>query len=816
MNNQVALYIYVDVPLNNTAEVVSNFQTSIVANGGTFEAGSCLIDTLNSLGGYFTTTQIAKRIELFDDENISITSSIQDIADISKAKTEFTQSFTIPASKVNNQIFKHWYESAIDGGFDQRIKYDGFIEIDTIPFRVGGFALNNVSFKENMPENYNITFYGKAKSIKDILKEDNLGALDYSVFNHPYNSTEIYNRVINSTYDISYPLFAYDRLYDYNNGSANDITTNTGAIEWDSLFPAVKISTILNLIGGKYGLNFQGTFLYYIQFYKLSMLFKNSETITAKTAPLQVNFTNKSSDLNNTELNLTTDEIGLLQYSGNLGSTAGINNRRLKIKITPTVLTIPYDVLIYKNGVLFNSFNEIVGDSGYLQFFNASVTSQNINDKYSIFVQSDSPMTFTSALSYWKFVDIGGLPNPTFTEFSGVGTSQVTVADIAIGNFAPDIKLIDFLGGLIKMFNLVIIPIDEVTYELIPLELYYNNGEFNDISKNIITDNIEIKKTSMYKNINFKYQKSEAILNNAFNDLFAPQRGFDYGDLTYEQIDSLESSTFTVDLPFENPLYERKPDSYFQTITFKNKDLNNYTPKPVLIYDNDLQSVVNFPGDPSIKMTQSGGGYHSITQYKRFSNDINNGGLLSINWGEEISSWSLVSGEMGLYKRHYANYLGNIFSIKGRLLVVKCIFNSLELASLKLNNRIVIRDKRYTINKLTSNLINGESTLELLTDYREGIVQIANRYVYNDIIEANNQTNIIDVLLLKSDASEFELLDSDVAWIGYAKRTETTDVILSVAISPNATGFERQGNIIGRWLINGVYKIVQILIVQDA
>ena len=171
---------------------------------------------------------------------------------------------------------------------------------------------------------------------------------------------------------------------------------------------------------------------------------------------------------------------------------------------------------------------------------------------------------------------------------------------------------------------------------------------------------------------------------------------------------------------------------------------------------------------------------------------------------------------MGLYKRHYANYLGNIFSIKGRLLVVKCIFNSLELASLKLNNRIVIRDKRYTINKLTSNLINGESTLELLTDYREGIVQIANRYVYNDIIEANNQTNIIDVLLLKSDASEFELLDSDVAWIGYAKRTETTDVILSVAISPNATGFERQGNIIGRWLINGVYQIVQILIVQDA
>ena len=40
-----------------------------------------------------------QRIELFNDEKISITSSIQDIADISKSKTDFTQSFTIPASK---------------------------------------------------------------------------------------------------------------------------------------------------------------------------------------------------------------------------------------------------------------------------------------------------------------------------------------------------------------------------------------------------------------------------------------------------------------------------------------------------------------------------------------------------------------------------------------------------------------------------------------------------------------------------------------------------------------------------------------------
>ena len=38
-----------------------------------------------------------ERLELFKDETISITQSIQNIKDISRIFTEFSQSFTIPA-----------------------------------------------------------------------------------------------------------------------------------------------------------------------------------------------------------------------------------------------------------------------------------------------------------------------------------------------------------------------------------------------------------------------------------------------------------------------------------------------------------------------------------------------------------------------------------------------------------------------------------------------------------------------------------------------------------------------------------------------
>jgi hypothetical protein len=42
----------------------------------------------------------------------------------------------------------------------------------------------------------------------------------------------------------------------------------------------------------------------------------------------------------------------------------------------------------------------------------------------------------------------------------------------------------------------------------------------------------------------------------------------------------------------------------------------------------------------------------------------------------------------------------------------------LELLNLKLNDRIVIRDKRYIINSYTTDLITFESNFELIQDFR--------------------------------------------------------------------------------------------------
>ena len=75
------------------------------------------------------------RVDLFQDETISITDSIQNVSDISKVFTPFSKQFNLPASSTNNKLFQHYYNFDIQDGFDARFTVDARIEINHVPLR---------------------------------------------------------------------------------------------------------------------------------------------------------------------------------------------------------------------------------------------------------------------------------------------------------------------------------------------------------------------------------------------------------------------------------------------------------------------------------------------------------------------------------------------------------------------------------------------------------------------------------------------------------------------------------------------------------
>ena len=102
------------------------------------------------------------KLDLFDDEQIEVNSTIQNIQDISKVYSDFSQSFTVPATPNNNQVFSHWYNNDVathnGATFDVNIRKEAKIDINLTPFRSGKIQLEKVELKKGKPENYQLTF----------------------------------------------------------------------------------------------------------------------------------------------------------------------------------------------------------------------------------------------------------------------------------------------------------------------------------------------------------------------------------------------------------------------------------------------------------------------------------------------------------------------------------------------------------------------------------------------------------------------------------------------------------------------------------
>ena len=118
------------------------------------------------------------KVDLFNDENVSLTQVLQDVKAIDKVFTDYSRTFNLPASKINNKLFKHWYNPDIDG-FDSNIQSDAKIELNYQPFRDGKIQLQEVKLKNNKPHTYKVTFYGNTVGFKNAIGEDQLSNLSW-------------------------------------------------------------------------------------------------------------------------------------------------------------------------------------------------------------------------------------------------------------------------------------------------------------------------------------------------------------------------------------------------------------------------------------------------------------------------------------------------------------------------------------------------------------------------------------------------------------------------------------------------------------
>jgi hypothetical protein len=664
-----------------------------------------------------------QRLDIFDDEEITINLSVQNVQDISKVFTDFTQGFTVPASPTNNAIFSHYYRTDVNGSFDGRLRQPARIEINSLPFRTGVIEIENVQLKGTEPYSYTLTFYGDLVNLTDLFGDDYLYDLDFSAFDHEYTDDEVRIRFIADTdFEFFYPLMSPVKNWYYNSSGAdtndNNIADNASGvhgIHWYELKPAIKATAVLDAMEAKYGITFSGDFLTSVPFVDLSLWLHRAEGYLFDSgndiAWTLIDFTRNTGS--GSDFNLATETW-----------TSPADND-YRFVVTMGSCTENYELGIFFNGQLQAS-----------ALVNTHVTSiQRTFDLYvplgtdvqlAIRPQATNSITFLPTDYSCDQLDREtGLP--VANEFSVDRTASQTISfKLIVSDLMPEMRVTDFLSGIMKMHNLVLVPQSDGSFLLQPLSEWYADGTDQNYQTYFDITEYSVNRPPIYRDIEFKYRPTEQILGFQYQQT----NSVGFGDL--RATFTFDADNFTIDIPFECPLFERlsdlaDPDTLTGVLVYKsitneaNEDgtFNPYLGAPVLFYgyfDTDF----TFFDEPIMWVDSDGTTTRTITNcwYANVSNRYDQT-LFEANsmcFGANIDPYFLQVVKNGLYYNYWADYIAGLYNRSRRLVQVDAVLPLGKILTLNLQNKVIWNNTKYTINSVAVNMTTGRCRFELLND----------------------------------------------------------------------------------------------------
>lgn len=668
-----------------------------------------------------------QRVELFKDESVTITDSIQNVKDIEKVFTAFTQSFSVPASKTNNKIFKHYYNFDITGGFDGRKKVSATIEINNLPFRTGKIKLEGVDLKNNKPHTYRITFFGDIVDLKDKLGEKKLSDLDLSAYDKDYDALTIENSLISGSGDILVPLITHTQRLFYNSNS-NEEEADDGnlkwfsgggshihGLKWNQLKYALRVNKIIEQIETDFDLEFSSDFFKNTSLDEFDHLYlwlhrKSGavEDLSGSTTSFETLVDGWTADY--TEFQFTTDGIRLFVDTGSPSSY--YSEFELDLNRAGTE---PYDIEIQRDGTTVFTDTNITSTSYEVNAFTGDFDMED--GTYEVYITAETAITFTSIV--WRITWQEPYESPISVDFSTGSYTTNASFTFNVSKQIPDITILNFLTGLFRLFNLTAFVENDVIV-VKPLDDFFANPDTYDITEFVDVNSSKVDVALPYKEIVFKFKDTKSFLANKFSEL----NNRTWGEIRYNagQTD-LAGQLYKVEVPFGHMLFERLTDvngegqKNIQWGYSVDKSQNAYLGSPLLFYPINT----NTGGISFVNVVDSNGvadGHKQLTNVNLPSNSPNFNPTTDptqLNFNRENNEWtSTTEFSDSLYNEFYSSYIADVFNSKTRLTKVKAYLPLRILLNYNLGDTFIVAGNEYKINSISTNLLTGESNLELL------------------------------------------------------------------------------------------------------
>ena len=415
---------------------------------------------------------------------------------------------------------------------------------------------------------------------------------------------------------------------------------------------------------------------------------------------------------------------------GDINATSGgVTSFTILVDVA-TANTQVYTVTVIHNGV--DVFTTTAASSSSNVTINSSdLGLTELNGSYQIRISADAQVvldnvTFT-ATGFFKFENLAGSTqtfNYTNTTASSGAFTTPNIPIFDIQNQMPEIKVIDFLTALFKMFNLVAFVNNSGQIEVRTLDnsdsnSYYHSSNTTtyDITKYVNIESSTVDVALPYKEIKYAYEDLKSYLSIVHQQLFNEEWGtVDYNQDTTDNF--IDGQSYKIIIPFSHFKFERLlnvADSSLTSIQWGwsvNENQEAYKDKPLVFYPlrNSGQDVSYLnPNNQDEPIAN-----YNIPSNSRFLNDTSGEDNIHFNAENNEYDRPVTSFSGTLFKNYYENYITRIFDSKNRLTKIKAKLPLNILLNFELNDKFKINEQEYRINSITTNLTTGEADIELL------------------------------------------------------------------------------------------------------
>jgi len=546
----------------------------------------------------------SQQLDLFKDEDIKLSNNVTGIFDIGVLPADFSRTLTLPGTKVNNAFFEHVYDISIDSPFlfATNIKVPCYFDFGGFYLSNGYLQLNKVNIIANkFIDSYEVTIYGALSSFgRDINRAYLTDLSTLSQYNHTSSLDNIsaswQGNLFNG--DIVYPLADYGSGYEFTQGSLNlfGIDDQDGALTVQNFKPAIRVKPVFDAIFAYAGYTYSSSFMNEAFLNDVYMICNNSlkypeyagvdlETygkikVGAVSGSGMTDIVLTSGSWNtlpwynslSDPQNFYSDGAYTVEKTTNLKGVLNINiNVSCSVNNMPGTLSAngTWQIRMLETGSLTPYSTQAI--SSYINFFDQLQQSRNggINTTYEL----ASQFKFNSIPAGNYYFQLRQSPNnapPTAQPLVTLDPQGTTKSFLEIKevNQAADgrvmdipsnmpfgtsgIKLVDFISGMQKKFNLVIYPNNTKPNEFIieTFNNWYNKGERKDFNKYInLDDKIEVIPANNFavNKLNF----SDTLDQDYISQQFAKGANREYGKIYYTDTTNFYSQgTFEVKTTF--------------------------------------------------------------------------------------------------------------------------------------------------------------------------------------------------------------------------------------------------------------------------